>query len=139
MPHLRVILARMEPEMDIVNKFITPGIVLLLTLASGIWLSSSGKPLNTTIFTIHKLIALGVVILTSIQYFNLLKNMEAQASTMILIGVAGLGVLALFASGALMSIGKLNYGLLLLVHRIALFLMIVTTGMSVYFLDGRLS
>ena len=60
-----------------------PGIVLLLTLASGIWLSNSGKPLNTAIFTLHKLIALGVVILTAIQFFNLLKNSEVQASMVI--------------------------------------------------------
>src|SRR5271157_2139763 len=55
-----------ELHMDVASKFITPGILFLLTLAFGLWLSHSGKPLNTVFFTAHKLIALAAVIFTGI-------------------------------------------------------------------------
>ena len=59
--------------MDPVARFVTPVIVFLLTLASGLWLSRSGKPLKTGIFTLHKLIALAAVVVTALQTYNALK------------------------------------------------------------------
>ena len=38
--------------MDITSKFITPGIVFLLTLVFGFWLSNAGKPYNGILFNI---------------------------------------------------------------------------------------
>jgi hypothetical protein len=43
-------------------KPITAGLLLLATIPSGIWLSRKGKPYNTGIFTIHKLIAVAAVV-----------------------------------------------------------------------------
>lgn len=60
--------------MDAITKFTIPGIVFLLTLASGFWLSRGGKPLNGVIFNIHKLIALGAVVATAVQLFKLLET-----------------------------------------------------------------
>ena len=56
--------------MDTVARFVTPVIVFLLTLASGFWLSRSGKPLKTGSFTLHKLIALAAVVVTALQTYN---------------------------------------------------------------------
>ena len=60
--------------MDIAARFVTPGIVFLLTLASGLWFEPRGKPLNAAIFTVHKLIALGAVAATAIQADNASKS-----------------------------------------------------------------
>jgi hypothetical protein len=48
-----------------VTKIIICGLLFLLTLASGVWVSHSGKPINVVIFTIHKLIALATVIVAA--------------------------------------------------------------------------
>jgi len=125
--------------MDTVSKFITPGVVILLTLASGLWLSQSGKPLNTLLFTIHKLIALGAVILTGIQIYRALKNIEIQALLIALIVFAGLCVLALFVTGALMSIGKPAYDILRAIHTVAPLLAVIAVAVTVYLLAGRQS
>jgi hypothetical protein len=105
--------------MDALSRFSMPGILFLLTLASGLWLSNSGKPLNTVIFTIHKLIALAAVILVIMYIANTIKGVEVQVITISLLVIAGLCVLALFTTGALISMGKLNYELSLTIHRIA--------------------
>jgi hypothetical protein len=120
--------------MDTLSKFITPGIIFLLTLASGVWLSNSGKPLNTIIFTIHKLIALGAVIAIAIQLYKILKSTDMLIIALVI--VAALCVIALFTTGALMSLGKLDYDFMLTIHRIALILMSIALAVTVYILTG---
>jgi hypothetical protein len=123
--------------MNISSGFGIPGIAFLLTLGSGIWLSSAGKPLHTGIFTIHKLISLGMVIVTAVQIFNVLKNTPVQGFVILLVSMSGLFVLALFASGALMSIGKPSYNAMLLIHRIMPFLLAISLAVTLYVLAGK--
>ena len=123
--------------MDTLSKFITPGLALILTLIFGFWLSKLGKPYNGILFNIHKLIALGTVIVTAMQVYKILKNLDAQASFIVLLIVAGLCVVALFASGAFMSIGNLNYQAMRTIHRIALALGFIVMAVTVYLLNGR--
>ena len=105
--------------MDTIIQFTIPGVVFLLTLASGFWLSSAGKPYNGILFNLHKLTALGAVIATVIQLAKVLNSADSLSLVIALLVVAMVCIVALFASGALMSMGKANYGLLLTVHRIA--------------------
>jgi hypothetical protein len=116
---------------------ISPGILFLLTLASGVWLSHSGKPLNTIIFTLHKLIALAAVIVTAIQVYKILHNTEIHSLLISLIIFIGLCVLALFATGAMMSIGKPAYHLQLTIHKVAQFLVAISLAVMVFLLTGR--
>jgi hypothetical protein len=126
-----------EAFLDTVSRFIIPGIVLLLTLASGVWLSRSGKPLNTGIFTVHKLIALGAVVATAIQTYNALRSLDTQASLIALIIVIGLCVVALFVTGALMSANNPAYKMLLFIHRLSLFLVLIVGTAAIYLLTGK--
>ncbi len=123
--------------METLLKFIIPGIIFLLTVASGLWLSKFGKPLNSGIFTIHKLIALGGVIITAVQIFNDLKTIQIQFFLVALIVFTGVCVLALFATGALMSVGKVAYNLMLTIHKVAPFLLVISLALTVYLLMGR--
>ena len=88
------------------TKFILPVIIFLLTLVSGVWLSNAGKPYNNAIFTIHKLIALGAVVLAAIQIIRGFKTAGASPLTIMLFILAILAAIALFATGALMSLEK---------------------------------
>ena len=44
------------------NKFLITGAIFIFVLLSGVWLSRTGRPLNTLILTIHKLISLSAVV-----------------------------------------------------------------------------
>jgi hypothetical protein len=123
--------------MEIASKFIAPGIVFLLTLIFGFWLSNSGKPYNGILFNIHKLIALGAVVATATQIYNIFKVMEPQSPIVILVILAAICVVALFASGAFMSIGNLNYHVMKTIHNIAPVLMVIAMALTLYFLSGR--
>ena len=122
--------------MDSLAKFSTPGILFLLTLVSGLWLSSSGKPYKSIIFNIHKLIALAVVVTVIIQLYNLFKITDVQSLIVLLIVLGGLCLAALFATGALMSLEKMNYAVLLTIHRVAPVLAVISMGTAVYLLAG---
>ena len=122
--------------MEILAKFSTPGILFLLTLVSGFWLSSAGKPLNNIIFTIHKLIALAVVITIIIQLYNLHKVTDVHTLILLLIVFTGLCVVTLFATGAFMSVGKMNYAVLLTIHRVAPVLAVISMGAAIYLFPG---
>ena len=123
--------------MDIVVRFVIPGILFLLTLGFGFWLSHAGKPLNVVLFNVHKLIALAAVVLAVIQTRNVLKDGEVQFVLIALIALTGLTVVALFATGALMSVNKPAYSTLLTIHKIASPLAVVAAIGALYLLGGR--
>ncbi len=122
--------------MDILSKFFIPIIGFLITVAFGFWLGMIGKPYNGILFNIHKLIALSVVILASLQVYKIFKVIEPQS--LLLVSLAGvvICVLALFASGAFLSIGNVKYETAKLIHNIALAGMVITAGSSMVLLSG---
>jgi hypothetical protein len=122
--------------MDIVAKFVTPGVIFLLTLAFGFWLSRSGKPYHPLIFNIHKLIALAAVVLAAIQAFNALRIGEMQPILIVLLIVIGLCAVALFATGALMSANRATGRAALMIHRIAPLLAVLAAIGALYLLGG---
>jgi hypothetical protein len=123
--------------MDTLSKFITPGITFLLTLSFGFWLSKVGKPYNGILFNIHKLIALAAVIVTSMQLYEALKTLEPQSLIIILAVVSAICVVAPFASGAFMSIGKLNYQTMKDIHKTAPVLFVLAMGLTIYLIAAN--
>jgi len=117
--------------MDTISKFSLPVLLFLLTLAFGFWVSKVGKPYNGALFNVHKLIALGAVVFAVIQ----ISKTGAAGSPLLVVAlvVAGLCVVALFASGALMSMDKLPYSFTLTTHRIAPILLVIAS--AVYLLN----
>ena len=122
--------------MNMLTRFVVPGIALLLTLVFGFWLRNSGKPYNGILFNIHKLIALAAVILTAVQLYPMLRVSEPQALGILLISAAGLGVAGLFATGAIMSIRKGANNLPRIIHNVALVLVVITMAATIYLLAG---
>ncbi len=103
--------------MHILDQFIIPVGLFILTLLFGFWLSHTGKPYNGILFNFHKLLALGSVVFACIQSY---KNLQALSWLLIiLLAVIALSIIALFISGALMSAEKLDYNLMLIIHRMA--------------------
>jgi hypothetical protein len=122
--------------MEMLTPFVVPGIALLLTLVVGFWLRSSGKPYNGFLFNIHKLIALAAVVLTALQLYPILQGSELQAPGILLIIAAGLSMVGLFATGAIMSIQKGAADLPRIIHNVALVLVIITMAATIYLLAG---
>lgn len=123
--------------METTSKFFMPGLLLLLTLAFGLWLSVLGKPYNGLLFNVHKLAALAAVVLAAIQTWNLLKGAGVQPIAFALVAVCVLCVIALFTTGAFMSVGNLPHAPLLTIHRIALTILPFASVGTVYVMAGK--
>ena len=124
----------------IVSRPVIAGLLLLFTLISGVWLSNSGKPLSVAIITIHKLIALATVIVTAGYVYHLYRAADVRAFVeLVLIAVAGLLILALFISGALLSLGKPMLGAILRIHQVAPLLALAFSAMTIYLLASSKS
>ncbi len=122
--------------MDILSNFLTIGIIFLLTLVFGFWLSRIGKPYNGILFNIHKLLALAAVI---VAVFEIRKMIQSEGTIpfynvliALTIALTGVSIIALFATGALMSIGKLNYAVSLTIHKAAPILATMTLIAAIY-------
>lgn len=118
--------------MKIITQFSTPGVVFLLTVVFGLWLSHFGKPYKSLLFNMHKLIALGGVILTVVQLLKVMQNPGALFPIIALLVLAGLTIVALFASGALMSMDKSGYILLRTIHRVSPAVLAIALALLVY-------
>jgi hypothetical protein len=113
-------------------------ILVLVTIISGIWLSRLGRPLNTPLFTVHKIIALLTIILTVIIVYQLQKNIELSNIELILIIASAIFFLLAFVSGALLSFDKLAVGILQMIHKVTPLLLVISTGLAIYLMaKGR--
>jgi len=102
--------------------------LFVLIFAFGFWLSRAGKPYNAVIFNVHKLFALGALVFMIVV---VVRGAKAAAMSQLQIAAAAvmfLMIVALFATGALLSLvadGKLQTlgqsarAAILLAHRIA--------------------
>jgi hypothetical protein len=111
--------------MDVVSKFAVAGVLFVLTLAFGLWLSHAGKPYNGLLFNAHKLLALAAVVVAAWQARDELALAGPQARFILLLVLAGVSIVALFATGALMSIGKGEQATFLKVHKAAIVLAVI--------------
>lgn len=122
--------------MDTLFTFRLPVIGFGLTLVFGFWVSRLGKPYHGLLFNVHKLIALASIILMGRQVSQAPQSMLSQTGWIAGLVLASLAVLALFASGAMMSTNKLDYSQMRLVHRISPVLLALGAGWAMVYIGG---
>jgi phosphotransferase system glucose/maltose/N-acetylglucosamine-specific IIC component len=117
----------------IVSRPEIAGLLFVFTLISGVWLSHSGKPFNMAIFTIHKLIALATVIAIAVNVYHLYREVDIRTFVeLAIITVTVLVFLALFISGALLSLNVPLQGAALRIHQVVPLLALVSSTITVY-------
>lgn len=120
----------------IASRFLVPGLLLVLSLVSGLWLSHSGRPLNTAVLTIHKLLALAMAVSTALVIYHLRKGAGISTTAWLAVVLTALPVVALFLTGALLSAGKQAHGLMLTTHQVAPVLVAAAGAVTVFLLAG---
>jgi len=116
----------------ITSKIIISGALFLSTLISGLIVSRSGRPLNVGLVSVHKLSAIGSVVLAGMAVKQLLGTadgvMMLEVGLMILSGIL---FLALIATGALLTREKRQLpALVLKVHQVAPLLALVFSSLT---------
>lgn len=120
-------------------KIIYCGLGFVLTLISGVVLSNFGRPLNSAIFGIHKIIAVATIVLLGMNIRTLYRMVDVQTLNQVLIVVTALLLLALVISGALLSFDKLAVQAVLRIHQVMPMLALAFSALTVYLLIGNKS
>jgi len=120
-------------------RIISCGILLLISIISGIWLSKLGRPLNTAVFTIHKLISILVIILMVVVIYNYQKTITIEKTEWIFIIITGFIFLITVLTGALLSFDKPVNNIILTLHRISSILVIVSSILTIYIIFSKSS
>lgn len=118
------------------NKLISVGILAILTLISGVIVSRSGKPLNIWLVTIHKLIAVAVVVLIVIVVNQLYKSADGKMVVTIgLMTISAILFLALIATGAFLTWEEMELpAFVLKIHQVVPLLVFASSSLTVYLL-----
>ena len=100
------------------STFIIPVVLFLVTLGFGFWVSKGGRPYHSILFNIHKLVALAGVVLTVMRIRSGFLPGPLSGWIIATLAAIVLGVITLFATGAIMSIREDEPGLALWFHRV---------------------
>jgi hypothetical protein len=118
-------------------RILSAGMLFVLIIASGMWTTRLGRPLNTAVFTVHKLIALACLVLMIIIVRSLSGGAALNALSIALISFTFLSFLIMFATGAVLSFEKPAPAAVLLIHRIVPALSLISSAAAVLVLRGR--
>ncbi|MGC9383497.1 MAG: hypothetical protein ACP5D6_02710 [Kosmotogaceae bacterium] len=114
---------------------ISMGMLLILTVVFGMWLSSIGTPINSGFFNVHRLIAIGFVIFGFFGFRYLLKNStDVESIITLFIIIAVVSVVILFVTGGLLSFDKFTNKLTLTIHALTPIVTAFSTIMALYLL-----
>lgn len=105
------------------GKLILTAVFFVLTLVLGFWVRKTGKPYPAAVFTLHKLTALACAVFTVIVVINQFKLAPVQSQFVLWIVLVGFSVVALFSTGAVMSIQKTLTLVWVWIHRVAAILL----------------
>jgi hypothetical protein len=110
------------------SKAIGVGVLFPIIFLSGFWLSNSGRPLNTIVFTVHKLVAVATVILLGVTLYRTNQVAPLSAIQINAGAVTGLLFLSTIVTGGLVSTDNTMPALVTTLHRITPYLTVLATA-----------
>lgn len=116
-------------------QLINVGLFFLFIFIFGFWLRFSGKPYNTLLITIHKLIGLALGITLGLRVHEVHQESLLGLNEIISIIVTVLLFVALVASGSFLSAKKEMPGFVNGIHSVLPYLTVLSTGITVYLLQ----
>jgi hypothetical protein len=122
----------MELEMNtLTSRLIGTGALFLFVFLSGVWLSNLGKPINVSVMTIHKLIALGTLIFIGATIYQVNQVTPLTTTAIAATVITGIFFVATIIAGGLLSLDK-PVAAMSIVHRVGPFLTVASTIVTMY-------
>ena len=120
----------------ITSKLLAAGILFLFTLVSGVIVSHSSRPLNIFLVTIHKLIAVGTVVLVGMAVNQIYKTIDGTTFLeLTILTVSAILFIALIATGSFLTREEMQLPeFVLKIHQVAPLLALASSSLMVYLL-----
>lgn len=110
-------------------------VIVVLLFLSGYALSRRGTPYNTLLVTVHKLGALGSVVLLAVALITGLATTTTEWPVWALAAVTAASVVSVLASGAVLSASRSPAPVWGRIHRVAPYI-VVAAGLATILLTG---
>jgi hypothetical protein len=107
--------------------------LFVLVFLSGFWLYRSGRPINAVVLTIHKLIALGALVLIGVTIFQVNQVVALNTTVWIVVIATGVIFVTTIITGGLLSLER-PVTAVTIIHRIGPFLTVAGVIASLYLL-----
>jgi hypothetical protein len=105
-----------------------------LIFLSGLWLSHLGKPYNTGVFAVHKLVGVAVGVLLAVMVYQTHKVSSLGLVEIAAVGATVLMFVGTVASGGLLSIDMKVPAFVQRLHQLLPVLTVVSTSGTLYLL-----
>ena len=115
-------------------KLIVTGIFFIIAALTGIWITRTGKPYNTVVFNIHKLISLAAIAFSVVIVYQLQKGAGMTQLQWLFCIITALFVVTSLISGGMLSVEKPAPKIIHLLHTIAPVFIAAGTAVVVYLL-----
>jgi hypothetical protein len=113
------------------TKLIISAILVFCVLLTGMWLSLLGRPLNTIVFSFHKIFAIAAVVLIVLSVLDLQRGIQLQSAEVWAIILSGVFMLLVLASGALLSFEGLVSNVTKFMHKLTPYLAVASIIITV--------
>jgi hypothetical protein len=115
-------------------RVVGAGLLMVVILLSGLWVSGSGKPYSTFPFTIHKLAGLAVGVLLGVIVYHANEVAPLGAVEIAAIVVTVLCFVGTVVAGGVLSVAKETPAIVLRLHQIIPVLAVLSTAGTLYLL-----
>ncbi len=88
------------------GKFILSAVFVLLMIISGFTVSRTGRPYNSLLFTVHKLISLGTLVYMVIHFSRVDRGILFSMPVILIVLCTAILFISLFATGGMLSAMK---------------------------------
>jgi hypothetical protein len=112
-------------------------VAAVIVLASGIWLTRSGRPYGGLLLNVHKLVDLAAVVVIGIAVYQANRVAPLSPAELLVIGGAAILVIATFASGGVISGMQAPPVAVLWIHRIGSWVAAALAAASAYLVAVR--
>ena len=118
--------------MSIQTKLTIATISLLIVIGTGFWLHELGRPLNTSLETIHKLLGVVLAGYVGVIAYDLMKNGHPKAAAWFFVSLTAIAIVAIIVTGAMLTRSDLY--VLLKWHNISTVAAVLTGVVSLFLL-----
>lgn len=113
------------------------GIFFIVLLATGIWLSITGRPLDTLVFTIHKLVGVGILVYLIVTAYRANQLFHLNFSELAISVVTVVLLISTIVAGGVLSIETSVPAIIWLIHQIGPILVVLSAVLMLYMLHAR--
>jgi hypothetical protein len=116
------------------SKIVITSVFFVFILLSGFWLHRLGRPVNSLVLTIHKLISVAAVVYLAINLYRIHQVTPLSSLAIAASVVTFILFVVMIATGGLLSVEKEMPAFIHMIHRFTPYLTILATSATLYLL-----